>query len=1031
MNQKTYLTQRLTLPLLAACVSLTAYGQEAPTGEVTDEHGIITSPAEGQSKLYERTGQGMFGEDYGDGVFLAYEDQDGTIEMVECTDGTVYLKDIISEFARGYWVKGTKEGNTLHIPAYQVVAYSEEYEASVVLRWAHGLGDGDIVADDTHGDGFTFTIADDGRISIKGTSAFQRGEENHFMGLFWSDNAEFANYGDALTAWIPINIVTQVDELPYLNDFETMGDQQSFTIVDANEDESTWFGFGGQYSHFGNFDLASDDWLISPAIRLEAGKNYHVGFDTWKNDDFSAKTVELKLGKAATPEALTQQAIAATDVEGLNHHTLRNETLKVDETGYYHFGIHDISEAGGYSVYADNFFVRLGAADEAPAAISDLKVQQDGSEMRAIVTFTAPANAVGGAPLATHLTKVEIMRDGTVVSTLDDVAPGSQQQVTDDGLKAGKYTYTALAYNEHGFGQDGNTASIFIAEAKDIPYTVSFADPGVLDEVNIIDANGDGTTWAWNDYQKGLAFSESYHADGDDYLVVMPIRAEAGHNYKVTFTGRTDYAAERFEVKAGREATPEGLDLTVIKPTAFCSEEPTNFEGSFTAEADGLYFVAIHALSDMYNVSLVACAISIEKGAEPTAPAACELNVAAADEGAKMAIITVTAPTKAINGTDLTENLTRIELLADGIVIGTKEDVAPGAVVELTATVEKPGYYSYQVQAHNASGAGLVSDKVRTWVGQDLPGSFYGLQATDNGQSIDFSWTRVTEGQNGYYLNPDDVEYQILNTEFDGWSYAYTDIAGSVKGADHYTLDFNTDEGEQQLRTWGVKPVNEAGEGYPMNVTLLTGAPYTLPFEEHADGDNVATLWQVDSEGALYRAGDGSDGDGYCLALTTTWATGEHFMTSGKLALQEANNPTLHIDVKASGISKLTVTGARLHEEAQTLGEVAVSDEWTTVEIPLAEIKDARFSTLTFAAEFATPSSADWMTGEIQTWGDVVLFDNIRITDDGIDGIEQVAADGKSAPTYTVDGRRADRRHLKGIYIEGGRKMIGKGVKGE
>ena len=78
MNQKSYLTRRLSLLFVAASASFFAFGQETPTGEVTDEHGIIITPAEGQTSLFERTGQGMFGEDYGDGMFLAYEDQDGT-----------------------------------------------------------------------------------------------------------------------------------------------------------------------------------------------------------------------------------------------------------------------------------------------------------------------------------------------------------------------------------------------------------------------------------------------------------------------------------------------------------------------------------------------------------------------------------------------------------------------------------------------------------------------------------------------------------------------------------------------------------------------------------------------------------------------------------------------------------------------------------------------------------------------------------------------------------------------------------------
>ena len=183
-------------------------------GEVVDEHGIITQPAEGESKTYERTGQGMLVEDYGDGMFLYYEAQDGTIEVVECDDGTVYFKDLLYGYRRGYWIKGTKVGNEIKVAANQPVSYSEDYNASINLRWAHGIGDGTIEPADSHADGFTFTIGDDGSLTLEGTTEFKMGAENYFIGLFWSDNNEYAIYGDALTVYKPINIVTQVDELP-------------------------------------------------------------------------------------------------------------------------------------------------------------------------------------------------------------------------------------------------------------------------------------------------------------------------------------------------------------------------------------------------------------------------------------------------------------------------------------------------------------------------------------------------------------------------------------------------------------------------------------------------------------------------------------------------------------------------------------------------------------------------------------------------------------------------------------------------
>jgi hypothetical protein len=1025
-GQKTYAQMSPTHLLPASVNNLKSPSRSA--GEVVDEHGIITQPAEGESKTYERTGQGMLGEDYGDGVFLYYEAQDGTIEIVECSDGTVYFKDLIYGFRRGYWVKGTKVGNTIQVAANQPVSYSEEYNASITLRWAHGIGDGTIEPADSHADGFTFTIGDDGSLTLEGTTEFKSGGENYFIGLFWSDNDEYAIFGDAVTVYKPINIVTQVDVLPYVNDFTTMGDQLSFTIVDGDEDNSTWYSFDGQFSHFASYDNDADDWLISPAIKLEAGKNYYVAFDAWRNSDYAEKTIELKMGKSASPAALTQDAIAAVSVEALSAVTLENETLRVDETGYYYFGIHDISEAGGYSLYVDNFIIDEGPADNAPAAITDLQVVQDADALKATVSFTAPAQAFDGSALTTNLTKIEVLRDGVVVKTIENIAPGAAVQFEDEGMTIGNHTYTAIAYNENGKGQKSPAFTLFFFEAQDIPYTVDFTDPSVLSVLNIIDANGDGNTWEWNDWQNALIYPPSYNTDADDYLVVMPVRAEAGKNYKVTFTAHTGYAAERFEVLAGRQGTPDALTMTVIPATPFQADVATDFEGNFTADESGLYFVAIHCISDMYAYDLFPDKLVIEMGSEPTAPVAVsDLTVVPGELGAKLAVVTFTAPSKAIDGTDLTENLTKIELLRDGVVVETLENVAPGATVEITTTVETPNYYTYQVLAYNASGVGLPSDKVKVWIGQDAPGSFYGVQAADNGTNVEFSWAMVTEGANGYYLNPDDVEYQILATEFNGWSYDYTDVIGSVTGTDHYTLEYNTDEGEQQFTTWGIKPVNEAGEGYPLSVTLLTGAPYTLPFEENFADGYASYLWVKDSNASLYIVDQASDDDGYGMAMTTTWFTGDFTLTSGKLALQNASNPVLYIDVKGNGVETLRVMGSELASEPILLQEVSLSNEWSTIQIPLNDIKDARYSRLLFTASFVNPSTEDWMSGTITTWGDAVFFDNIRIVDESDTGIVSVQSDETATQNgiFTLDGRRvSSTSNLKGFYIVNGKKIF-------
>ncbi len=39
--------------------------------------------------------------------------QSGSVNIVECSDGTVYIQDPVSLYTNGTWVKGTKKGNTI------------------------------------------------------------------------------------------------------------------------------------------------------------------------------------------------------------------------------------------------------------------------------------------------------------------------------------------------------------------------------------------------------------------------------------------------------------------------------------------------------------------------------------------------------------------------------------------------------------------------------------------------------------------------------------------------------------------------------------------------------------------------------------------------------------------------------------------------------------------------------------------------------------------------------------------------------
>lgn len=75
-----------------------------------------------------------------------------------------------------------------------------------------------------------------------------------------------------------------------------------------------------------------------------------------------------------------------------------------------------------------------------------------------------------------------------------------------------------------------------------------------------------------------------------------------------------------------------------------------------------------------------------------------------------------------------------------------------------------------------------------------------------------------------------------------------------------------------------------------------------------------------------------------------------------------------------------------------------------------------------FTAEFTTPSEFDFF-GELQTLGDVMLIDNVRIVDDQALAVGQVENNTSHAlDIYTLDGRLMRRnakstKGLKGAFV--------------
>ena len=189
--------KKLLLLALVAFFGVSAQAQDKPE--------VITEKPAGTETVYKRVSGKMFflqkGEDgkqklsIADLAKLAEKGQPaGDLTVVTAADGkTVYLKYVISyasyinKDAAGGWVKGTKEGNKITVPAGQYIMYGkfEDGEYGIKVGYMEYKGNNFEVLEDD----ITFTI-DGNTVVLNGTVMKGQSQEDfqlRLLGGYWSD----------------------------------------------------------------------------------------------------------------------------------------------------------------------------------------------------------------------------------------------------------------------------------------------------------------------------------------------------------------------------------------------------------------------------------------------------------------------------------------------------------------------------------------------------------------------------------------------------------------------------------------------------------------------------------------------------------------------------------------------------------------------------------------------------------------------------------------------------------------------------
>ena len=900
-------------------------------------------------------------------------------------DNEVYIKGIFDLFPDS-WIKGTIDGSTVTFESMQYMGKDWDQDMWIVgaLKDAEVMSPTYTMAYDAENQ--TITLDEEYNLFLNAS------EDNlHFSTAYASFKIMAQNPSE-----LPVATGDPIDEIPYINTFDTPEDRNQFGFVDYNRDGNTWRQEYDCYSCANGYGQGiADDWLFSPAIKLEAGKSYSVSLDIWGIGSGFVETVEVKIGKEASAPAMTTTVLPPTETASSSPTNVEQESFFVSETGYYHFGIHSISYYG-YILYIDNFKVSTGVEPLAPAAVTNLFVTPYEEVIGADISFTAPTTTANGTELTSNIS-VNVVVDDVVSKTYDNIVPGSANTLPfeDANLQPGYHTFYLSTSNEAGNGMKSNSVTVLLKKVLDVPYTIDFTNSDMLDLCQIIDANNDNNTWKWDYWYEATIYQDNYDrvTPGDDYLVTLPFNLVSGRYYNVVVNAYANYMTERFEVLVGKEATPEGLNITAIEPTVVQAESPMaakDFEGLFMVPEDGKYYIAIHAISDADQASFCVKSLFIEKSLLPESPAAPELSVAALGQGALAANVSITAPTKSYNGEALGDNLSKIELYRDGTLITSlaKEQFdAAGTATYLDDQVPTHGVHTYQAIPYDKIGdPGMKSAQVEAFIGQDVPKYAMNFSLTDNENSIHFSWDPVTTGLNGEYINPEGISYNIWSVSIlYGSYYVLDELLGSTNSTS-FDLDYNTEDGNQRLQYWAVQSVNTAGNGGSNIGQLLVGESYNLPLEEHfINGQGLQHYWQYNDNIEFWIAEGSSDGDDNSVKMTSIDGSRPSEFATGKLNLKDTSYPVLVFDARtASANTKLDITGIINNREEKTIVEnLPLSEDFATVAVPLESLKEGRYAQVDLKMLFPEPTSYyyQYPIGYVFNWGDSLVIDNLHIVD--------------------------------------------------
>ncbi len=372
-----------------------------------------------------------------------------------------------------------------------------------------------------------------------------------------------------------------------------------------------------------------DDWLISPAISLEEGKNYKISWYSYSTaaacsykammsenvTDAEFATMQEENADITYPQALDARLDEGKLVGEVttvkNSMQLSEFTYSPEKTGDYRFGFWAFTKnptAAGMLCITKFQIVEDGESPEipdekvTPGAITDFTATPVGEELKVDLTWKLPeTDAKGNAIEPSAITAVKLWRGEELIETLD----GTATSYTDNVPAAGFYTYKVAAVGDDEEGEAATVTTSYVGEKKPypIPYTADFSDAKMTEAFwTTIDSNEDGKGWKYyNQYGDTYFVFENYSTSitEDDWLITPALAFENEGIYRMAWKGQCANGSLLFVLgDANTVAGMTGENALEIGVAELSGYSDVEKKFDFQVTVPGTYYIGIKCDKD-------------------------------------------------------------------------------------------------------------------------------------------------------------------------------------------------------------------------------------------------------------------------------------------------------------------------------------------------------------------------------------------------------------------------------------------------